>query len=308
MFPSVTDTERKSRSLKQKGLARILLSFLFFFLPFNVVRYLMTGRVLCASLFLPYTVDFELSKDKRSRYVLLSPSASRRGSLMGSASIVPAPTSIPPTNDNTRPNLIDSLAAHTATANGNSNGPPPTTAAAMTEKEEQEERQQEKEKNLFDFKTPETLVQPKSKRERDLKKKLLCSTHSRQYSIDAATVFNEAPWTVKPCIAGNIGLQNAIRSLGNSNRVMWIGTLGMSTEALSQKTRETIRSTFIAQHDSYPVMPSDTEFEGHYDRYCKQVFIIKRSCMRVEQKVVNANNKRCYGRTFTMSCKTICRT
>ncbi|KAI7851898.1 glycosyltransferase family 20-domain-containing protein [Circinella umbellata] len=52
---------------------------------------------------------------------------------------------------------------------------------------------------------------------------------------------------------------------------MWVGTLGMSTDLLSQQTRGNIRSTMIMEYDSIPIMPSDSEFEGHYNRYCKQV-------------------------------------
>lgn len=237
----------------------------------------MTGRIVCASLFLPYTVDFELSRDKKSRLTASSAAAPHTAE-----SIPPPPAPAANTNGSATPpavmppplaaaanvpNLIDSLAAQQP---GTANKPAKTTESAVTTEEEK----------LFDFKQPEQLVQPRSKmqREQELRKlaPLSVSTHQlhrRRPSLDSATVFDNAPWTVKPSIAGNIGLWNAINSIRDNRReqCVWIGTLGMPTDPLSRQTREKIRTTFIMEHDCYPIMPSDAEFEGHYNQYCKQV-------------------------------------
>ncbi|ORY94728.1 glycosyltransferase family 20-domain-containing protein [Syncephalastrum racemosum] len=214
----------------------------------------MTERVLVASLFLPYTVNFQLPRDKKSRYAVPSANPTADPPLPESDTANPPGSS---TND-VVPNLIQSLQA-TVTAPSLQNEP--------VSKED-----------LFEYQTPEQLVQPKSKaqREEDMKKlaplMITQHLHRRRPSLDSATVFDNAPWTIKPCISGNIGLQNALNSIKDTyGQCVWFGTLGMPTDPLSRKTRDDIRSTFIMDHAMHPVMPSDSDFEGAYNRYCKQV-------------------------------------
>ncbi|KAG2181869.1 hypothetical protein INT44_008685 [Umbelopsis vinacea] len=204
---------------------------------------LTSHRVLIASLFLPYTVDFHLSKDKAQNYA--------------------KPKVDQPTAAVASPNLIETLAAQ----QNPSARPPPTPGL---------------EDKLFDFRneTPSLPpIQPKSRaRHADEKKKLPTLNTSqpkdlhRRKSLDTARVFAEAPWTIVPCKAGNIGLQNAINSIRpQMEKQVWIGTLGMPTETLEDKTRADIKTKFITEHNCYPVMCSDAEFEGHYEHYSKQV-------------------------------------
>ncbi|KAI9496750.1 glycosyltransferase family 20-domain-containing protein [Zychaea mexicana] len=238
------------------------------------------GRVLCTSLFLPYTVDFQIAKDKKSRYTAALTAASANNNQPPIIGATGAPGAATTCEPNT---LIDSLAAQ-------QHQQQPSLGAALTTTETTLEatsvstttplsadEETDQEGVVFDFKKPEQLIQPKSKaqREEDLKRlpALQALHHRRQNSIDSPSVFDEAPWTVKPGIAGNIGLHNAMVSIRDQidKKCMWVGTLGMSTDPLSQQTRGKIQSTMIMEHDSYPVMPSDAEFECHYNRYCKQV-------------------------------------
>lgn len=284
------------------------------------------GRVLCTSLFLPYTIDFELARDKRSRYLTTTTPTSTTSPTL--------PTEAAPASNVLReplshhqhheppPNLIASLKQKQRhETNDNNNASSATTPLTKSSIPSDDTRA------MFDFKKPEKLVQPKSKaqREKDMKRpsplmvQPVAPTHHhhhhREQSLDSATLFDEAPWTVKPCIAGNIGLHNALVSVQGKEgdvlqdrKCMWIGTLGMSTDQLSNQTRGDIRSKMILEYDAYTVMPSDTEFEGHYDRYCKQV----RSYL-FEGWVFNKAKLltllgRCSGRTFITWCKMICKT
>lgn len=257
------------------------------------------GRVLCTSLFLPYTIDFELARDKRSRYLTTTTPTSTTSPTL--------PTEAPASNvlrepnaplnhhhhhqhNEPPPNLIASLKQkqrHETNDNNNNNAL--SSSSATTPLTKSSSIPSDDTRAMFDFKKPEKLVQPKSKaqREKDMKRPspLMVQPvapshhhHHREQSLDSATLFDEAPWTVKPCIAGNIGLHNALVSVQGKEgdvlqdrKCMWIGTLGMSTDQLSNQTRGDIRSKMILEYDAYTVMPSDTEFEGHYDRYCKQV-------------------------------------
>ncbi|CEG62908.1 Putative Alpha,alpha-trehalose-phosphate synthase (UDP-forming) [Rhizopus microsporus] len=68
-----------------------------------------------------------------------------------------------------------------------------------------------------------------------------------------------------------IVLKPLLTHLDQLESLAWVGTLGMSTDALLQKTKEEINSTFESRYNTYPVMPSDITFDGHYNQYCKQV-------------------------------------
>ncbi|KAG0741287.1 hypothetical protein G6F57_001269 [Rhizopus arrhizus] len=185
-------------------------------------------RVVIATLFLPWTVDFELLERKEKNRLIAKTEE----------------------KNNSKPNLIQSLAQHN-----------------QQSKEEQEE--------LFDFKEPEKLVQPRSKqqREEEIKKIPHLFISNRKFlPVDSAQAFADAPWSAKPSSVGNIGLNNALFSIQDRlENLAWVGTLGMSTDTLSEKTKQEISTRFEERYNAYPVMPSDTVFEGHYNRYCKQV-------------------------------------
>ena len=191
-------------------------------------------RVVVATLFLPWTVDFELQDKKKREFATNSP--------------VKADPVL-------ATNLIQSLAKL------------------------QQQPQEKKTETLFDFTKPEQLIQPRSKQQRqeEIRKlapllSVIPSQQSRRPSIDSAQVFADAPWSAKPCSGGNIGLNNALFSIKDRlTNLAWVGTLGMPTDPLSEKTKDEIHATFSERYKAYPVMPSDVVFDGHYNRYCKQV-------------------------------------
>jgi hypothetical protein len=86
--------------------------------------------------------------------------------------------------------------------------------------------------------------------------------------------FSRADWTIEPAEQGNGGLRNAIRSASDSGTlqdVMWVGTLGMPTDALDDYTKGTIAETLEDEYDSLSVYVKDIDFDGHYSHFCKTI-------------------------------------
>jgi trehalose 6-phosphate synthase complex regulatory subunit len=200
-------------------------------------------RVVVVSLFLPYTVTFNIDKDKEFKY----------------SRPVDINLTVP------KPNLIEGLAAKRADGPNTSN--------------------QQIEDPLFSTKTPASQqvstnwTQPRSRAQKSEfdNKRLptlpLSSAQKRRVSIDnSSNIFAEAPWAVESCTQGNIGLQNAINSVAhNLTKRVWVGTLGMPTDTLTDKTRDDIRVKLMTEYDSISVFVADHDFEGHYNQFCKQV-------------------------------------
>ncbi|KAF9315711.1 hypothetical protein BG003_002709 [Podila horticola] len=76
----------------------------------------------------------------------------------------------------------------------------------------------------------------------------------RRVSIDSAKVYADAPWTVEKAGAGNFGLHNAVNSIQNQlAKTVFVGTLGMPTDTLQDRTRGDIRAELAVNHSSIPV-------------------------------------------------------
>lgn len=185
-------------------------------------------RVVVATLFLPWTVDFELFERKEKNSLIAKTTEEK---------------------NNVKPNLIESLALH--------------------------KQWKDTKEEIFDFKEPEKLVQPRSKQQREQENKKLphlLITNRKALPVDSPRAFADAPWSTKSSSAGNIGLNNALFSIQDKlKNLTWVGTLGMPTETLSKKTKDEINETFEKRYNAYPIMPSDAVFDGHYNTYCKQV-------------------------------------
>ncbi|KAJ3039306.1 hypothetical protein HDV00_012298 [Rhizophlyctis rosea] len=79
-------------------------------------------------------------------------------------------------------------------------------------------------------------------------------------------------WKIEPSALGNIGLQNAVASMKNVMRErLWVGSLGESTDSWDEITRARIEARLRMEHDSVPVFVTDDEFDGHYNKFCKQI-------------------------------------
>ncbi|KAI9924138.1 hypothetical protein ASPWEDRAFT_38465 [Aspergillus wentii DTO 134E9] len=92
--------------------------------------------------------------------------------------------------------------------------------------------------------------------------------HSRKVS------FSRAEWTIETAEQGNGGLRNAVRSAtdaGHMEDKIWVGTLGMPTDALAPQTRTIIAERLRDEYGSLTVYVSDGDFDGHYTHFCKTI-------------------------------------
>ncbi|RMD40472.1 hypothetical protein DV735_g4674, partial [Chaetothyriales sp. CBS 134920] len=86
--------------------------------------------------------------------------------------------------------------------------------------------------------------------------------------------FSEDNFFIQKAQRGNGGLFNAIEAVSDSGVLVdktWVGTLGMPTDALSDHLRETISETLEDEFQSLVVYVEDSDFDGHYKRYCETI-------------------------------------
>ncbi|KAI9655197.1 MAG: hypothetical protein M1829_000693 [Trizodia sp. TS-e1964] len=97
------------------------------------------------------------------------------------------------------------------------------------------------------------------------------SDHPHEQSRDR--YFADAEWTVEKAEQGNGGLRNAVNAARETKdlEVTWVGTLGMPTDVLSDQQKVAIADRLETEHDSLTVYCKDSDFNGHYTHYCKQI-------------------------------------
>jgi HAD superfamily hydrolase (TIGR01484 family) len=86
--------------------------------------------------------------------------------------------------------------------------------------------------------------------------------------------FSKAEWSIQTAEQGNGGLRNAVRSAtdaGVLEEIMWVGTLGMPTDALAKWTRRDISEKLEVEYESVTVFVNDGDFDGHYTHFCKTI-------------------------------------
>ena len=88
-------------------------------------------------------------------------------------------------------------------------------------------------------------------------------------------VFAHADWTVVPADQGNGGLRNAVNAAVRARKLhdkIWVGTLGMPTDALEgTQQKQDIEDRLATEYDSLTVFCKDSDFDGHYTHYSKQI-------------------------------------
>ncbi|CAI7587265.1 unnamed protein product [Penicillium glandicola] len=105
----------------------------------------------------------------------------------------------------------------------------------------------------------------------------LDGSHDRwgiKYYNSTRTSLSNANWVVKAAEQGHGGLQNATHAaekLSLLENKIWVGTLGMPTDSLTDHTRTDIAETLQDVYDSLTVFVSDNEFDGHYTHFCRAV-------------------------------------
>ncbi|CAJ0627008.1 5583_t:CDS:10 [Entrophospora sp. SA101] len=171
-------------------------------------------RVVVVTLFLPQTVSFQVANDKLSKPVDLN-------------LIVP------------KPNLIEGLAAKHLNL-------PPTPTPREEDPIDKLFSPKSDQLNPLAQKPPRPpLTQPRSRAQRQDsgsknqqdQRDFSVLKPRRRRSLSNSRIFAEAPWTFEPGPQGNIGLQNAIKTIENNLvKRIWVGTLGMPTDALTVRT------------------------------------------------------------------------
>ena len=84
--------------------------------------------------------------------------------------------------------------------------------------------------------------------------------------------FSQAGWTIEKAEIGNAGLCNAVKSAtdqGILEEKLWVGTLGMPTDALDDHIKSAIAEKLEDDYDTLTVFVNDKDFDGHYSHYCK---------------------------------------
>jgi trehalose 6-phosphate synthase complex regulatory subunit len=82
----------------------------------------------------------------------------------------------------------------------------------------------------------------------------------------------QAGWTIERAEIGNGGLCNAVRAATNHGSLkekLWVGTLGMPTDALDDHIKSAIAEKLEDDHDTLTIFVDDKDFDGHYSHYCK---------------------------------------
>ncbi|KAL4972179.1 glycosyltransferase family 20-domain-containing protein [Aspergillus desertorum] len=86
--------------------------------------------------------------------------------------------------------------------------------------------------------------------------------------------FSESDWKITTAEQGNGGLRNAVRAAAETGQLedkVWVGTLGMPTDALTESTKATISEKLEGEYDCLMVDVSDSDFDGHYTHFCKTI-------------------------------------
>ena len=86
--------------------------------------------------------------------------------------------------------------------------------------------------------------------------------------------FSKSEWTIEPSAKVNGGLTNAVRAAmvgENTGDINWVGTLGFPTGSLSASLKDEIQEKLEMEYDELTVYVSDSDFDGHYEHYCKTI-------------------------------------
>ena len=86
--------------------------------------------------------------------------------------------------------------------------------------------------------------------------------------------FSQSNFTVEQAMLGNGGLRNAVQAAADSGYLKektWVGTIGMPTDALTEHVKRSISEKLENDFDSLTVYVGDNDFDGHYSHYCKTI-------------------------------------
>lgn len=86
---------------------------------------------------------------------------------------------------------------------------------------------------------------------------------------------SRAKWSIVPTDKGNGGLRNAVQAAvrsGKADDIIWVGTLGIPTDALEgTHQKQVIEDKLAMEYHSIIIFCKDSDFNGHYTHYSKQI-------------------------------------
>ncbi|KAJ2893504.1 hypothetical protein MKZ38_008525 [Zalerion maritima] len=122
---------------------------------------------------------------------------------------------------------------------------------------------------------PASLIQRTIMKAEELGRRGITQPRSKQRSESHDRVFKHANWRIVPSDQGNGGLRNAADAAARDSEFggdyTWVGTLGMPTGSLDPLRKQEIEDKLVTEHDMLPVFCDDTDFDGHYAHFCKQI-------------------------------------
>ncbi|MCJ1381003.1 hypothetical protein MMC17_004112 [Xylographa soralifera] len=123
---------------------------------------------------------------------------------------------------------------------------------------------------------PVSILKYAAENDRTTRSRVSSIPDIRQDSHERA--LQTADWSVQPGDQGNAGIRNAINAAsrtGSLKEKTWagltVGTLGMPTDALEDTRKFDIEDKLENEYDSLPIFTSDSDFDGHYSHYCKTI-------------------------------------
>lgn len=96
----------------------------------------------------------------------------------------------------------------------------------------------------------------------------------RSRTVSQDRTFTEQNYTVEKALIGNGGLYNAIDAVAEAGILeekTWVGTLGCPTDALDDHMKSNISEKLENDYDTLAVYVSDSDLNGHYEHYCKTI-------------------------------------
>ncbi|KAJ5095819.1 hypothetical protein NUU61_005175 [Penicillium alfredii] len=235
--------------------------------------------VIIASLFLPYTIDFKDTESRNGRrkssvsYSVDEPTAENLADAhyrprlrSGSQSLTPGAT----TEDEKIFKAYASRSAGEIQSADDPNGPGPSEPRAVCWGQSRKFNQPQSKATTH----PEPSILSRPNSQQDLTREGSPSRPDAESQGSPSALLSAVDWVVKAAEQGHGGLQNAIYAAEEAGMLadkMWVGTLGMPTDSLTDQIQTVIAETLKDQYESLTVFVDDSEFEGHYAHFCRAV-------------------------------------
>lgn len=92
--------------------------------------------------------------------------------------------------------------------------------------------------------------------------------------IPKSSLFDQSPWKVVMAAKGNGSLIKAVKLAAEDGTIhsrKWVGTLAIPTDEVSQTMTRDIATTLSQDYNCEAIFPSNEMFAGHYKSFCKQM-------------------------------------